>query len=1196
MSVDAVAAPSPTAKSAEPIAPAGPVQAVQAASVPVGPAPAEVKVAAVSAPAAAPTVEPEPQSLVQKALSAALAPLLGSGPGEVPVAAPFMWALAAAARRQFEPSTDPLTAGNLLRTSADTAEDVGADATTFSALALPAGVEQQNLVVTGAVGTGASPSGVAVSGGKAYVTNATNGTMTVVNLADNAVLATVPVGASPTAVVVNTAGTRAYVTNSTAGTVTVINTTNNSVVKTITVGANPSGLALTPAGDRLFVTNAGAGTVTKINTATNVVTIAAIRVGNAPSSIAITSDGKYAYVTNTASNTVSMITISTSVVKNIAGVGGSPTDVVLTGGRAYVSNLDGSVAIISTATNVITGRVQVGAPVNSLALTPDGGLLVAAGTNDKAALIDTTSNAVVSTVTTDPTADTASTPVLAVAANGTIYQTDNTDNVLRILNVVTTTIPNDPPVTDDPIVGTPDQQTGEVTGTIVASDPDGDDLSYTVTSAPVHGTVTVDDDGSFAYIPRLRDRLLADDNTTDTFTVTVSDGHATTTSTVTLPVLPADIVAGGTAATGGTPSGLAVSGGKAYVTNATGGTMTVVNLADNLVLATVPVGASPTAVVVNTAGTRAYVTNSTANTVTVINTTNNTVVTTIKVGANPTSLALTPDGTRLLVVNQDAGTVTKIDTSNNKVTTAALWAGGAGKSPSSIAITSDNKYVYITNTASDTVSMITLSTGALKTIANVGDSPTDVVLAAGKAYVSNLDGTVAVISTSSNTVTGRVTVGVPAKSVALTPDGGLLLVAGTNDTVVAIDTATNTVVSALITDPTPDTASSPNLAVAANGTIYQTDSTDNTLRSMTIAGYVPSAAQFDRTTIVSGLTTPIDFRFLTGGRMLIVEKNGAIKVASADGTVQGTPLITLPVNNGASRGIAGLEVDPNFDQNGYVYVSYVTPDRLQRVSRFTVTNPTATVLTINPASELVLVQGNQTAADDHLGGEMRFGADGKLYIAIGDNGWFNGSTEISNNAQDLTNIYGKVLRINSNGTVPTDNPFYNTPGAVKSIYAYGLRNPFRGGVTPNGQMLVGDVGQATWEEIDLIAAGANYGWPSAEGVCPGPGVCTTPGNFVNPAYAYAHNGSSSISSVLVYGGSSFGPAWKNTVFFADFSQKWIKTVTCTNGFSSCGNEQLFMAGVGGTTRLLVGPDGNIYQLTLDGKISRIAPTGGGQAV
>ena len=383
--------------------------------------------------------------------------------------------------------------------------------------------------------------------------------------------------------------------------------------------------------------------------------------------------------------------------------------------------------------------------------------------------------------------------------------------------------------------------------------------------------------------------------------------------------------------------------------------------------------------------------------------------------------------------------------------------------------------------------------------------------------------------------------------------------------------------------------------MAANGTIYQTDSTDNRLRSMGIAGYVPSAAQFDRITVVSGLNTPVDFRFLPGGRMLIAEKGGAIKVASSNGQVQSAPLITLATDSGASRGIEGIELDPHFDQNGFVYVSYVMPNKLQRVSRLTVTNPTGSVLTIDPASELVLVQGNQTAADDHLGGELRFGADGKLYIAIGDNGYFNGSTAISGNAQDLSNIYGKVLRINSDGSVPSDNPFVNTPGALPSIYAFGLRNPFRGSLTPDGKLLVGDVGQSDWEEIDLITAGANYGWPSAEGVCPGPGVCTVPGVFVNPAYAYAHNGSSSISSVLVYDGSAFGPDWKNTVFFADFSQKWIKTVTCNAGFSSCGNEQLFMAGVGGTTRLLVGPDGNIYQLTLDGKVSRIAPTGSVQS-
>ena len=148
-----------------------------------------------------------------------------------------MWALAAAARSQFGSSRSSLTAGNLLRTSADTGEDAGADAMMFSALAVAADPEPA-LIVDGSVGTGGAPSGVAVSGDKVYVTNQAAGTMTVLNRSDNSVLATVPVGASPSAVVVNSAGTRAYVANSTAGTVTVINTANYSVVTSIKVGAH----------------------------------------------------------------------------------------------------------------------------------------------------------------------------------------------------------------------------------------------------------------------------------------------------------------------------------------------------------------------------------------------------------------------------------------------------------------------------------------------------------------------------------------------------------------------------------------------------------------------------------------------------------------------------------------------------------------------------------------------------------------------------------------------------------------------------------------------------------------------------------------------------------------------------------------------------------------------------------------------
>ena len=1150
--------------------------------------PAEVMTTPTGAAAVDQTAVPASQNLVQTVLAAVLAPFSSSGTGDVPTQSPLMWTLLAVARGQFKFQTASLSADNLLRTYADTGQDAD---TMASALALSA-TEQPTLVSTGAVGTGASPSGVAVSGGKAYVTNATSGTMTVINLADNSVLATVPVGVSPTAVVVNSAGTRAYITNSTAGTVTVINTTNNTLVKTITVGANPSSLALTPSGDRLFVTNSGAGTVTKINTTTNTVTVAGIRVGNGPSSVAITSDGKYAYVTNSASDSVSVITLSTNFVsKTIAGVGDSPTDVVLDAGRAYVSNLDGSVAIISTVTNTITGRVNMGTPVKSLAMTPDGGLLIAASTNDTVAAIDTAASTVVSTLTTDPTPDAASSPTLAVAANGTIYQTDNTDNVLRILNVVTTPIPNDPPETGDPIVGTPDPETGEVTGTIVASDPDGDDLTYTATTAPVHGTVSVEADGSFTYTPRLRDRLLADEDTTDSFVVTVSDGRATATSEVTVSVLPADIVAGDSVTTGGTPSGLAVSGNKAYVTNASDGTMTVINLADHSVLATVPVGVSPTAVVVNSAGTRAYVTNSTAGTVTVINTSNNTLVATVAVGANPSSLALSPDGARLFVTNAGSGTVTKINTTTNKVTVNI----GVGNAPSSIAITSDNKYAYVTNSASDSVSVITVSTNGVKTIAGVGDSPTDVALGVSKAYVSNLDGTVAVITTSSNTITGRVTVGGPVKSLALTPDGGLLMVARTDDTVAAIDTATSTVVSTLVTDPTPDTVSSPNLAVAANGTIYQTDSTDNRLRQLIINGFVPSASQFERIEVVSGLSVPVDFRFLPGGRMLVVEKGGAIKVASSNGVVQSTPLITLPTISTNARGLIAVELDPNYQTNGYIYVAYTPPDNIQQLSRLTVTDPTASVLTINPASEVVLVKGTQPAANDHMGGGLSFGPDGKLYWSTGDNVCC--SVIDGSNSQDLSNMYGKVLRLNPDGTAPADNPFYDGAGPnYDAIYATGFRNPFRLTFTPDGKLLVGEVGQATWEEINLVTRGANYGWPFAEGPCNGIGVssCATPSSYTNPIHAYLHTPppGNSIGAVLVYDGSAFGPAWKNTLFFADFSHRWIKTVTCTNGFTSCGNEQMFMSNVGGTTRLAVGPDGNIYQLTLDGKLSRIAPVSG----
>ena len=177
------------------------------------------------------------------------------------------------------------------------------------------------------------------------------------------------------------------------------------------------------------------------------------------------------------------------------------------------------------------------------------------------------------------------------------------------------------------MVGNPEPQSGVVTGSIVASDSDGNPLSYTVTTAPTSGAVSVAVNGSFTYTPTPQARQAANANTVDHFTVTVSDGQASVTSAVTVKVLPAPaggqpgLIVDGSVATGGSPSGVAVTSDKVYVTNQAAGTMTVYKKSDNTVLATVNVGASPSAIVVNTAGTRAYVANSTAGTVTVINTT-----------------------------------------------------------------------------------------------------------------------------------------------------------------------------------------------------------------------------------------------------------------------------------------------------------------------------------------------------------------------------------------------------------------------------------------------------------------------------------------------------------------------------------------------------------------------------------------------
>ncbi len=342
---------------------------------------------------------------------------------------------------------------------------------------------------------------------------------------------------------------------------------------------------------------------------------------------------------------------------------------------------------------------------------------------------------------------------------------------------------------------------------------------------------------------------------------------------------------------------------------------------------------------------------------------------------------------------------------------------------------------------------------------------------------------------------------------------------------------------------------------------------------------VPLPADLDRVPVASGLDQPTDFRFLPDGRILIVEKTGAVKI------VQNADQVTTPVTIGViaaatDRELGAVELDPNFAENGHFYVAYTTRDYHDRLSRFTIANDT-----LDLTSEFVLLDEADSGAMHH-GNTVLFGQDGKLYWAFGDNA-------LNTNGQDLSTIYGKILRLNPDGTIPEDNPFYNSPNARKEIYAYGFRNPFRMTFTPNGNLLVGDVGDKAWEELNNVVAGGNYGWPSAEGACDGCG-------YIDPIYEYPHTPppvrAGSITTVTVYNGTALPEQYQNKVFISDYTLRWVKMLTFDPDYTTVLNEQTLDTEAGTTVQLLPGPDGNLYQLNIyPGTLYRIEASDGNRA-
>ena len=386
---------------------------------------------------------------------------------------------------------------------------------------------------------------------------------------------------------------------------------------------------------------------------------------------------------------------------------------------------------------------------------------------------------------------------------------------------------------------------------------------------------------------------------------------------------------------------------------------------------------------------------------------------------------------------------------------------------------------------------------------------------------------------------------------------------------------------------------------------------------------------FIDTKVVTGLSLPTDMAFLPDGRMLVLQKSGEVIIVDDPSVANSTKAIYMDlsaeIENSREAGLLNIEVDPNFDENGYFYLLYTDlAEQRTTVSRFThQENDGGATSTADPSDKTVLWREYDTYSQkDHQGGGMAIAyepidADDpspyKMYITIGEE--FEGE-----NAQDLTHDDGKVHRINlTDGSVPTDNPYYDpvaaaayTPGVntqtsistsaenlaldpegvMTTIFSYGLRNPFRAEYDQeSGTLWIGEVGgngRYATEDIHIAAPGANHGWPGDEGYLLDP---NDPGN---PIYSYIHasapgqdqlpsygDSGSSVSGGVVYRGDQFPDEYRGVYFYGDWVRNWIRylEIDYSSGEPVLVSDNHFKNASGQVLTFAEAPDGTLYYIT-----------------
>ncbi|MES4882764.1 PQQ-dependent sugar dehydrogenase [Streptomyces sp. NPDC000349] len=336
-------------------------------------------------------------------------------------------------------------------------------------------------------------------------------------------------------------------------------------------------------------------------------------------------------------------------------------------------------------------------------------------------------------------------------------------------------------------------------------------------------------------------------------------------------------------------------------------------------------------------------------------------------------------------------------------------------------------------------------------------------------------------------------------------------------------------------------------------------------------------------TEVARATNPTAGAAGPGDTVWIAERAGTVRVLNDAGLGEPVLDISDETTTDGERGLLGVTFDDDF---AHFYISYTDRQGTSTIDEFAVQDGSIQ----EDTRRTVLTQ--EQPESNHNGGDITFGPDGYLYIAFGDGG---GGGDPDGNGQKLDTLLGKLLRIDPRGgtpyAVPKDNPFVGDSNARSEIWSYGLRNPWRFSFDAgSGDLLIADVGQSAWEEIDWAPAdskgGENYGWAQMEGTHPFRGG-TEPANHVPPIHEYDRNGlGCSVTGGYVYRGQAITDL-EGQYVYSDYCDGTLRSLEIENGKVAAEHD----LGVNGgeVVSFAQDTDGELYALAIGGTVWRVDP-------